>query len=153
MEKFRDFFTLRPSDLNTVLTYVLLDNFCPCLLSTLKSIQFYAIQSSNLQRVAWLFLHSILSLSNLKCSMANQTLLRNPFAKTKSFSLVVCKKTDLQQLFGNIYKKKGSQNISRKYGVQKSCKNQLFANHQSKKRYFANEFHRISPCYIQGLIG
>ena len=31
MEKFCDFFTLRPSDLITTLTYVLMDNFCPCL--------------------------------------------------------------------------------------------------------------------------
>ena len=30
MEKIRDFFTLRPSDLNTTLTYVLMDNFCLC---------------------------------------------------------------------------------------------------------------------------
>ena len=30
MEKFCDFITLRPSDLITALTYVLLDNFCPC---------------------------------------------------------------------------------------------------------------------------
>ena len=27
LEKIRDFFTLRPSDLNTTLTYVLMDNF------------------------------------------------------------------------------------------------------------------------------
>ena len=27
-----DFFTLRHSDLNTTLTYFLMDNFCPCLL-------------------------------------------------------------------------------------------------------------------------
>ena len=32
MEKFWDFFTLRPSDLITTLTYVLKDNFCPCLI-------------------------------------------------------------------------------------------------------------------------
>ena len=31
MEKFCDLFTLRPSDLITTLTYVLMDNFCPCL--------------------------------------------------------------------------------------------------------------------------
>ena len=31
MEKFCDFFTLRAFDLNTILTYVLMDNFCPCL--------------------------------------------------------------------------------------------------------------------------
>ena len=24
------YFTLRPSDLNTILTYILMDNFCPC---------------------------------------------------------------------------------------------------------------------------
>ena len=30
MEKFCDFFTLRPSDLITTLTYVLIYNFCPC---------------------------------------------------------------------------------------------------------------------------
>ena len=30
MEKFGDFFTLRPFDLITTLTYVLMDNFCPC---------------------------------------------------------------------------------------------------------------------------
>ena len=28
------FFTLRPSDLITTLTYVLMDNFCPCLYNT-----------------------------------------------------------------------------------------------------------------------
>ena len=33
MEKFCDFFTLRPSDLNITLTYVLMDNFCPCFIS------------------------------------------------------------------------------------------------------------------------
>ena len=31
MKKFCDLFTLRPSDLITTLTYVLMDNFCPCL--------------------------------------------------------------------------------------------------------------------------
>ena len=36
MKKFCDFFTLRPSDLITNLTYVLLDNSCPCLLLNLK---------------------------------------------------------------------------------------------------------------------
>ena len=30
MEKFCDFFTLRPFDLNITFTYVLIDNFCPC---------------------------------------------------------------------------------------------------------------------------
>ena len=30
MEKFCDFFSLRPTDLITTLTYVLMDNFCPC---------------------------------------------------------------------------------------------------------------------------
>ena len=30
MEKFCDVFTLRPSDLITILTYVLMNNFCPC---------------------------------------------------------------------------------------------------------------------------
>ena len=30
MEKFSDFFTLWPSDLITTLTYVLMNNFCPC---------------------------------------------------------------------------------------------------------------------------
>ena len=30
------FFTLRPSDLITNLTYVLMDNFCPCLLVYLR---------------------------------------------------------------------------------------------------------------------
>ena len=30
MEKFCDFLTLRPSDLITILTYVLMDKFCPC---------------------------------------------------------------------------------------------------------------------------
>ena len=29
-EEIRDFFALRPSVLNTTLTYVLMDNFCPC---------------------------------------------------------------------------------------------------------------------------
>jgi hypothetical protein len=31
MEKFCVFLTLRPFDLNTTLTYVPIDNFCPCL--------------------------------------------------------------------------------------------------------------------------
>ena len=35
-----DFFTLRPSDLITTLTYVLIDNFCPCLLTNLNFIKF-----------------------------------------------------------------------------------------------------------------
>ena len=30
MDKFYDFFTLRPSDQITTLTYVLMNNFCPC---------------------------------------------------------------------------------------------------------------------------
>jgi hypothetical protein len=30
MENFCDLFTLSPSDLITTLTYVLLDNLCPC---------------------------------------------------------------------------------------------------------------------------
>ena len=30
IEKFCDFFTLRPSGLITTLTYILMDNFCPC---------------------------------------------------------------------------------------------------------------------------
>ena len=33
MEKLSDFFTLRLSDLNTTLTYVLIDINCPCLLN------------------------------------------------------------------------------------------------------------------------
>ena len=32
IEKFCDFFTLRPSDLITTLTYILMDNFCWSLL-------------------------------------------------------------------------------------------------------------------------
>ena len=32
MEKFFDFVTLRPPDLITALTYVLMDNFCSCLI-------------------------------------------------------------------------------------------------------------------------
>ena len=36
-------FTLRPSDLNTTLTYVLMDNFCPCFMSTLVSLNFKII--------------------------------------------------------------------------------------------------------------
>ena len=35
-EKLCDFFTLRPSDLNTTLTYVLMDNFCPFCFSLLR---------------------------------------------------------------------------------------------------------------------
>ena len=31
IERFRDFFTFRPSELITTLTYVLMDYFCPCL--------------------------------------------------------------------------------------------------------------------------
>ena len=31
IEKFSDYFTLRPSNLNITLTYVIMDNFCPCL--------------------------------------------------------------------------------------------------------------------------
>ena len=30
IEKFSDFFILTPSDLITTLTYILMDNFCPC---------------------------------------------------------------------------------------------------------------------------
>ena len=30
MEKLCDFLTLRPSDIISTLTYVLMDNFCPC---------------------------------------------------------------------------------------------------------------------------
>ena len=33
LERFCDFFACSPSDENTTLTYVLMDNFCPCLLS------------------------------------------------------------------------------------------------------------------------
>ena len=36
MEKFCDFFTLWTSDLSTTLTYVLMDNFSPCLLLSLN---------------------------------------------------------------------------------------------------------------------
>ena len=36
MDKFWDSFTFRPSDLNTTLTYVLMDKFCPCFFSSLK---------------------------------------------------------------------------------------------------------------------
>ena len=32
MEKFCDFFTLRPSDLFTNFTYIFMHNFCPCFL-------------------------------------------------------------------------------------------------------------------------
>ena len=41
MEKFYDFFTLRPSDLITTLTYVFMDICCPCFytLSNLELIQ------------------------------------------------------------------------------------------------------------------
>ena len=35
MEKFLFFVNLRPSDLNTTLTYVLMDNFCPCFIMIL----------------------------------------------------------------------------------------------------------------------
>ena len=34
MEKFCDLFTLRPPDLITTLTYILIDKFCPCLMFT-----------------------------------------------------------------------------------------------------------------------
>ena len=40
MEKFCDFFTLRPSDLFITLTYVLMDNFCPYFLYQ-KNLQKY----------------------------------------------------------------------------------------------------------------
>jgi hypothetical protein len=39
MEKFCDFFTLRPSDLITTLTYVLMDNFCPCFSQVAKKLE------------------------------------------------------------------------------------------------------------------
>ena len=48
------FFTLRPSDLITTLTYVLVDNFCPCFIIELElelekeaseSVEFYTHQS------------------------------------------------------------------------------------------------------------
>ena len=38
------FFTLRPSDINTTLTYVLMDNFCPSLNRILKVASFFPIQ-------------------------------------------------------------------------------------------------------------
>ena len=38
MEKFCDLFILRPSDLITTLTYVLMDNFCPCFYKELISV-------------------------------------------------------------------------------------------------------------------
>ena len=40
IEKFCDFFTLGPSDLITILTYVLMDNFCPCFIIFLFTIFF-----------------------------------------------------------------------------------------------------------------
>ena len=40
IEKFCYFFTLRPSDLNTTLTYVLMDNFCPCFHKSCKFLVF-----------------------------------------------------------------------------------------------------------------
>ena len=39
MEKLFDSFTLRPSDLNTTLTFVLMDNFCSCLFLFLYLVQ------------------------------------------------------------------------------------------------------------------
>ena len=42
MEKFCDFFILRPSDLFIKLTYVLIDNFCSCFQNT----QFRVLQNS-----------------------------------------------------------------------------------------------------------
>ena len=36
MEKFWDFFTLRHSDLNTTLNYVLMDNLCSCFIEKLQ---------------------------------------------------------------------------------------------------------------------
>ena len=36
MEKFSDLFYFRPSDLITFLTYVIMDNFCPCFNDNLK---------------------------------------------------------------------------------------------------------------------
>ena len=39
MEKFCDFFTLRAFDLNTILTYVLMDNFCPRFLTGSKKVR------------------------------------------------------------------------------------------------------------------
>ena len=38
MEKFCDFFTLRPSYLITFLIYVLMDNFCPCFLKCFQGV-------------------------------------------------------------------------------------------------------------------
>ena len=37
MEKLCDFFSLRRFDLNTTLTYVLMDNFCPCFILGFKN--------------------------------------------------------------------------------------------------------------------
>ena len=47
MEKFCDFFTLRPSDFITTLTYVHMDNFCPCLFEIVK---FYYIGKLSKQK-------------------------------------------------------------------------------------------------------
>ena len=52
MEKFCDFFTIiRPSDLITTLTYVLMDNFCPCLITTLRLIIPPNLMNFNLKKV------------------------------------------------------------------------------------------------------
>ena len=53
MEKFFDFFTLKPSDLTTNLTYVLMDNFCPCFQSdvTKHILQQYGQLSRDMARV------------------------------------------------------------------------------------------------------
>ena len=46
MEKFCDCFTSRPSDLNSTLTYIIIDNFCPIFK---KSLQFGAPYSRGLK--------------------------------------------------------------------------------------------------------
>ena len=53
IERFRDFFTFRPSDLITTLTYVLMDNCCPCL--RLIIINFFFRKLSILQASSWGF--------------------------------------------------------------------------------------------------
>ena len=45
MEKFWDFFTLRPIDLISILIYVLMDNFCPVFF--MPNFKFYAKESFN----------------------------------------------------------------------------------------------------------
>ena len=81
--------------------------------------------------VAWLFLHTILSLSNPKCTKVNWTLLRNPFSKNNFFSHFFTTsylQNALISLFLNIF----SKNLS----------------HIKKMKYSGNLFEQVVHIFV-----